>query len=403
MTTVLIECVKINSAIGKYGRRTKTIYSTTETHRIRHYVDEIAQLEYKEAVRVVQRDNAFTAGTEMQSRYNEAVYWEIILKGAKLIDPTTLPRAKGPADGFTMAEKIATKKFMEEARYGISAENQRQCRNFWKGLFEMRKAGVDKILFYRTKEFDSYCKGYPKNSEASLVDTVAKWEMVYGQQIEQLENRVFNLAEGDTRRRSYLNHPHVAQRLEVQDSSWRNAANEWLSSDEEANFELTTKPRVTSADNLGVLSDFESTSEGERDKSIFVSLLPKDDMFLSVCPIIPVREGDFLGVFAGTIRFSEDFDITHGIRGPLQNLWVDYSKVTGTLNQMQVSQPSGPANVRLQWELFNEQDITDSPVSWRVSVRPLGTLCHSKRSSAQLLKRNSTSCIGHRPTQKEDS
>ena len=91
------------------------------------------------------------------------------------------------------------------------------------------KAGIENILFYQTKEFDSYCKGYPKNLETSLVDMVVKWEKVYAAQIEQLENQVLKLKEGDFMQRSYLSHQHVAQRLEIQESSWNNAANEWPS------------------------------------------------------------------------------------------------------------------------------------------------------------------------------
>jgi hypothetical protein len=29
----------------------------------------------------------------------------------------------------------------------------------------MREAGVDKILFYRTKGFDSFCRGYSKKKK----------------------------------------------------------------------------------------------------------------------------------------------------------------------------------------------------------------------------------------------
>ncbi|KAJ6092187.1 hypothetical protein N7467_004156 [Penicillium canescens] len=32
-----------------------------------------------------------------------------------------------------MAEKAATKRFMEDAGYRLGAENQRQCRIFWSG------------------------------------------------------------------------------------------------------------------------------------------------------------------------------------------------------------------------------------------------------------------------------
>ncbi|KAJ6102305.1 hypothetical protein N7486_004732 [Penicillium sp. IBT 16267x] len=48
---------------------------------------------------------------------------------------------------------------------------------------------------------------------------------------------------------------------------------------------------------------------------------------LSVCPIISVQEGDFLGVFAAVIRYSNDFSATYGVPGPKEKIWLDYSKV----------------------------------------------------------------------------
>ena len=58
--------------------------------------------------------------------------------------------------------------------------------------------------------------------------------------------------------------------------------------------------------------------------------------------------------FSGKIRFSEHCDVVQAIEGPIPNLWLDYSQVTGTLNQMQVAQPGGRANVHLAWEGVNE-------------------------------------------------
>ncbi|KAJ5640348.1 uncharacterized protein N7484_008210 [Penicillium longicatenatum] len=116
-------------------------------------------------------------GRGVQSRYNETVFWKVILKGAALIDQTTLPPANGPADGFTMAENGATKKFMEAAGYGLGAENQRQYRIFWKTLFQMRES-----------------------AEVSLMDAIMSWETQYRPFIEQLETRVLSFAEGDLAR-----------------------------------------------------------------------------------------------------------------------------------------------------------------------------------------------------------
>jgi hypothetical protein len=36
--------------------------------------------------------------------------------------------------------------------------------------------------------------------------------------------------------------------------------------------------------------------------------------------------------------------------GPTPYLWLDYSQVTGTLNQIRVARPGGEANVCLAWE-----------------------------------------------------
>jgi hypothetical protein len=120
------------------------------------------------------------AGKGLQISYTETIYWEIIMKGAELIDPVTLPMVKGPPDEFTMAEKVAIKKFMIEAGYALGLENQWQYRKLWKCLFEMRKAKINKILLYRSKEFDKYCKEYPRKSEHTLLNTITSWEKVYG-------------------------------------------------------------------------------------------------------------------------------------------------------------------------------------------------------------------------------
>ncbi|KAJ6105284.1 hypothetical protein N7523_010094 [Penicillium sp. IBT 18751x] len=368
MASILFECFTVNSAIARYGHRTTMAPARTDPDKIRKYVDEIAEYDYEQAVGIIQRDNALAVGKGLQNRYNETIFWKVILKGAALIDHTKLPSAKGPADGFTVAEKAATKKFMEDAGYGLSAQNQRHCRIFWKNLFKMREVGIEKSLYYRTKEFDSYCKGYPKTSEICLVDAILKWETKYRPLIEQLETRALRLGKGDYARLCDLENPQVAQRLKVRESSWNNARNDWAFPREEESFKARS-PLVFSPDVICTPLDNHSVSEFGADKSAFIFLLPKDDIFLFVCSIVPVREGDFLGIFAGNIRFSTDVSVTHGIRGPADNLWLDYSQVTGTLNQMLVSEPGGPANVCLAWEVISDDVGAESRTSWRVSVK----------------------------------
>lgn len=109
---------------------------------------------------------------EKRGSCDKNAYWEVILKGAKVLDPATLPAPKGPLDGFSVAEKIATYNFMRSAGFGTSPENQRQCRSFWRTLSDVRKAVVEMITCYRTAEFNKYCKTYPRSSDISLVDTI---------------------------------------------------------------------------------------------------------------------------------------------------------------------------------------------------------------------------------------
>ena len=51
-----------------------------------------------------------------------------------------------------------------------------------------------------------------------------------------------------------------------------------------------------------------------------------------------------------------------------QYLWLDYSEVMGTLNQMRVNRPGGEANVCLAWEGVNEDVENGSCKHWRVFV-----------------------------------
>jgi len=74
--------------------------------------------------------------------------------------------------------------------YGLSPANQRRCRYLWKRLYEMRKAGVDKLLQYRTSGFVEFCKRHASDSEYLLVDKVFEWEQQYGPYIRHLETEV---------------------------------------------------------------------------------------------------------------------------------------------------------------------------------------------------------------------
>lgn len=96
--------------------------------------------------------------------------------------------------------------------------------------------------------------------------------------------------------------------------------------------------------------------------------------------------------FSDKIRFSEARSATHGIRGPIDNLWLDYSQVTGTLNQMLVCKPGGSANARTHWELIYDDVGPDSCAQWRVSGGATKPKVHLNLSFVRLLSKSNMYC-----------
>jgi len=375
MKEVLLECVTLNYAMGKYAqddpdRINRNVIATADIETIRNNAYRIADLGYQKALYSVTKEKSVLAGRDIQTRYLETVYWEIIKKGEELLDPGSLPSQKGRRDEFTMAEKVAVRRFMLDAGYGISDSSQQRYRRLWKRLHDMRHAGVDKILFYRTRKLDDFLVDFPRDAKYGLIDLMLSWEQKYNPEIAMLEDRVWRASQGDDSGRAWLNTPGIAGRLEIPDpTQWNCARNQWFSQLEETEFRASSRSLKASEQELGGLLE---TSMCSRNKSVFISLRLEADGQPSVVPIIDIAAGEFLGIFAGHLRYSGQFDTIHGIRGPRENLWVDYSRVTGVLNQMRVSPPNGDANVCLVWELF--EVIGESVPQWRVSVRALRSI-----------------------------
>ncbi|KFY84655.1 hypothetical protein V500_09125 [Pseudogymnoascus sp. VKM F-4518 (FW-2643)] len=74
------------------------------------------------------------------------------------------------------------------------------------------------------------------------------------------------------------------------------------------------------------------------------------------------------GSITGTLNPESLFTPENTQIGAQPNPKLDYSQVTGTLNQMQVSKPDDDANVHLRWEAVIEQNETGPCESWRVLV-----------------------------------
>ncbi|KAK4068833.1 hypothetical protein Purlil1_13707 [Purpureocillium lilacinum] len=405
METIVVSCATLNYTLGSHSWSSTTSARTAKTSDVRNYAEQILSWDFERALQALRNERATLAIKDIQDRYMKSIYWRIITKYAASLDPSTLKTAKGPLDDFTMAEKKATEDFMKNARIGLSPANQRRCRRFWKSLSDMREAGVENLLFYRTKEFDSFCDNNNKGDGSGLVQTVLSWEKVYGPHLEHLAERAKKEAGGDRTGRLWLAQPHVAKRLHVREACWNDARNVWGCAEEEEQFASIPRQTNATADLLGGLLDIPTAAGGNRNKSIFVSLFSRGEEFLSVHPIITIQEGDFLGIFAGTIRYSKKFNPLYGIRGPADKLWLDHSCVTGLLNQMRVTPSHDQANVDLRWELVedskskarwelvDDSESKDCPLTWRLSVRALRTI---KPFEELVRAANSVQCLIHR-------
>jgi hypothetical protein len=204
-------------------------------------------------------------------------------------------------------------------------------------------------------------------------------------------------SKGDLTGRLWLSQPLLMDRVSVPGIAWNCAINPWFSSLEETVFQLSGSHEA-SAEPLGGFFDLQTKAETMRNKSIFVTFQPKDEKFLRVCPIVLVQEGDTFGAFAGEIRYSSDYSAVYGIPGPEENLWLDYSMVTGALNFMRVSAPGGDSNVRLQWELIDGRSEGKPRLMWRVSVvalreiQPFEEIVRTAPQKEQYLLHQSPAC-----------
>jgi hypothetical protein len=164
----------------------------------------------------------------------------------------------------------------------------------------------------------------------------------------------------------------------------------WHSDDEEESWKLTSSCTATSTESTPRRLTEDAYIESGTNKSFFISIRPGVDKLVSVFPVIPVSQGDLLGIFSGKIRFSEHCNVAQSIIGPTRHLWLDYSQVTGTLNQMQVARPGCEANVHLAWEGVNENVESGPCESWRVlvlatrEIMPFEPLIRAAASDEQL-------------------
>lgn len=255
MDTIFLCCLHFNFHLSRYRKQRATTAIRTEVSDIQRQVNDVLRLPYEKAMPEIKKEHTAFYSKKMQARYMETIFWHFIEEAAKEINPEDCPVPKGPLDGFTRQEKRAHLQFMEDAGYKTGATNVRHYRRLWKNLYTMREGGVDKILLYRTKEFDSFCESFHTDATPLLLDIVKRWEESYGPQISLLERRIENAARNGLSEDLMRSQPEIAERLKVESRAWNGDGNRWYSDQESASFTATYGPLPGDSPSHGGLRD----------------------------------------------------------------------------------------------------------------------------------------------------
>jgi len=247
MTGVLLTATKVRIQAGKFGSQHVPLSTTTDVNKIQEYTEEwLVKQPFEVATVKIAKAGAGYAGIRLLKSWEEVFYWKIIQRYAATLN--SMPTARGPHDGFTPHEKVATSQFVNMVGAGTSDENQRKCRLCWRDLSDMQNEGVLYTLIYRDTKFNQYCKKFPRGKQSSqqLIDTIVSWEKVYSSHIKQVELRALKWTGGEYSGRTDLQKPSVAEILSTPDSSWDNGSNLWYSEREETSWKLTGSCTATS-------------------------------------------------------------------------------------------------------------------------------------------------------------
>ncbi|KAN0101933.1 hypothetical protein V8E51_012443 [Hyaloscypha variabilis] len=211
--------------------------------------------------------------------------------------------------------------------------------------------------------------GYDKGITAFLLGRTISWNNVYDFPLRQLRLRVIAQEWNDFSGQSDIEERWIYNRLRaLQNMCWGDHLSVWnqdLTEYEDFLANHNLKPSSTKS-NIHVLRHG-IKGQLDRNKSIYVSLVPYEGQsdrralsnkaalteLLAVAPLVAVAPGDFLGLFPGRLRYT-DQKLMRAVSGPVPNLWLDYSDVMGKLNKVKVAKAGEMTNVYLAWEGVNE-------------------------------------------------
>ncbi|KIM93102.1 hypothetical protein OIDMADRAFT_149819 [Oidiodendron maius Zn] len=301
----------------------------------------------------------------------------------------------GSAADPSQAETEALKELVDVVSRGRSEENYRKHHQFWIFLHQIRvegtmnemgcaddrmlKEGMMHILLFRTAKFN---KRFFNKTKASLL-IVRKWNQVYHPYMKEVQMRVLAERADDFSGGIDLRQEVVLKALNVSLSDWVNGARALNQEEQQLyllSFDCALQPEELSPQNTKDVLRFGIDGQSERNKAVYICLMPYEGpcngkrkfdgtpasgIVVVPCPVAPILPGDFLGVMSGQLRYTPESTYSDkAITGPDPNLWLDFSKITGKLSCMRLTELDREANVTLTWKAYNNQHGPN----WRIDV-----------------------------------
>jgi hypothetical protein len=323
--------------------------------------------DYDSAMKHIEKEVANDARSKLRRKWKETYYWPMIQQRAKMEGPPPegpLPNARGPKAQITPQEKSAAEQIIAAKGWGASRSNIFKWTSYLKLLSDLRVKGATPFCLCRTPKSKRYF--FPHSKE---FDTLLSWNKIYDLPLRQLRLRVIAEEADDFSGKSDIEERSILDRLHApQNMCWGDHLSVWdQESTERENFLAShcVKPTSTKS-NIDILRHG-IKGQQYRNKHIFIDLFPYDGEqdkrsissttassdLLAASPIAALSPGDFLGIFPGRLRYTDQKPV-RSITGPVSNLWLDYSEVMGKLSKIRVAGTGEASNVCLAWEGVNE-------------------------------------------------
>lgn len=213
---------------------------------------------------------------------------------------------------------------------------------------------------------------------------------MYQPRLQELRLRAIAQADGDFSGRCDLEDQEIFHRLHVpQGVTWGDVLSDWRDAAEKDNYLAAHSIRAVSGKSNAHILRHGIKGDIDANKAIYVSLIPYEGIsakktlsgkspsakLLAVSPLVSVSPGDFLGIFPGRLRYTDEKP-TGAIPGPAPSLWLDRSEVKGKLHWMKVAKAGEQTNVCLVWEGVNEARREKTFCQyWRILVIATRHIC----------------------------